>query len=176
MVNQTSNLGNNVMTSVSPYERLIRNHFATVLIICFYHAALALGLCCHHTLIQSPLIRFVGKCAGFLASAIAWIPAFLLGGLVFGKFYFSRKVFALYLHVDFNIAMGVVFLSIPVGILLGRVLVRFVSSFLFWSTVVTLVICFSLIAEYINGLANRYAYFMACFVIGIPYFLIMRKR
>jgi hypothetical protein len=176
MVNQASNLGSNAMTSVSPYERFIRNHFAKVMIICFYHAALALGLCSHHMLIQSPLIRFVGKCAGFLASAIAWIPAFLFGGLVFGKFYFSREVFRLYLHVDFNIAMGVIFLSIPVGILLGRILVRFVSSFLFWSAVVTLVICFSLIVEYMNGLANRYAYFMACFVIGILYVLLMRER
>ena len=176
MVNQNINSGNNAMTHVSPYEMFIRKHFGNVIIVFFYNAALALGLCYHHTFFQSPLIRFVGKCAGFLASAISWIPAFLGGGLVFGKFYFSKEVFNLYLNVDFNIAMGIVFLSIPAGILVGRVLAKFVSPLLFWSTVVTLVICFSLIAEYINVLANKYAYILACSVIGALYFLIMRKR
>ena len=176
MDNQTGINLDAVTSSITPYERLIGKHLKNVVIVFFYIGSLTLGLKYFHLFIQSPLISFVAKCAGFLASAISWIPAFLLGGIVLGKFNFAKEVFNLHLGVDFSIAMAIVFLSIPIGLFLMRIMTRFISPLLFWSTVVFLVICFSLTAEYINALPNKYAYTLACCVIGILYFAVMKKR
>ena len=176
MDNQTSINLDNVTSSITPYERLIAKHLKNAVIMFFYIGSLTLGLKYFHLFLQSPLIRFVGKCAGFLASAISWIPAFLLAGIVLGKFDFPKEVFNLHLRADFSTAMAIVFFSIPIGLFLMKIMTRFISPLLFWSTVVFLVICFSLTAEYINALPNKYAYVLSSSVIGILYFAVMKKR
>ena len=170
------NMASPAAENISPYMSFIGNHIIYAYAGVVYLGALTLGLYYHSFFGQSPLIQFISKGTGILASAISWIPAFFVGGVVFNKFQFAKDTLNLYIYDDFTITSAIIFLSIPVGLFLKRIIVRFISPLLFWIFAVGSVVLFSLVVEYVGILQNNYSYLLAFCVIGVLYYFIIKQR
>ena len=114
---------------VNPFSEFASGYMGQALILFSFTVPLAVGLHYDEVLIQSPLVYFAGAIAGFLASLIAWIPAFLTAGLLFGKWDFATEVFRLFGNYDFSIAMGFILVLTPITVFLTRTINRTVISY-----------------------------------------------
>lgn len=175
MENQ-ENLSEEAVVEHTPlYARFIGNHMTKVIILFFYSGALTLGLYYHQILEKSPILKYTGKAVGFFASAISWIPSFLIAGVVFGKFNFPKEVFRLYLDQVFCIVMSTIFFSILACIIFRKLTIRFVSPLLFWLVLILSTICISLIIEYLIHSPNRDVYITAFSITGLFYFAALKQ-
>ncbi|MBU4057301.1 hypothetical protein KJ695_05350 [Patescibacteria group bacterium] len=159
------------------FDEFAGRHLTSVLAILFYLAPLTLGLHHYDFIIRSPLVSFVAMFMGFVASVIAWIPAFLINGIVFGKFDFAKQVFKLYSNNDFAIAMALVLLTLPVARFLARTINRTASSYhhrklLFSSAVILTIAALASSVQYMSALHNQYVYIFTCSIIGVIYFVV----
>lgn len=113
---------------VSEFGTIASKHLMKILALLFYFYPLGLGSIFYKVFRESPLVLVAGSVAGFLVSFIAWIPAFLIGGIVFGQFKFASKVFFLHKSVQYRMGIGLVFLLFPVGVFLARTINRTASN------------------------------------------------
>lgn len=178
MFNYTNvELNKNGAPLVNRFDEFAGKYLSSVLALLFYLAPLSLGLHYYDFFIRSPLVRFIAMFMGFIASVIAWIPAFLIHGIVLGKFDFAKQVFKLYTNNDFAIAMALVFLALLFARLLVRIINRTASSYLhrkllFFSAVILTIAALSSSVQYMSALQNQYVYIFACSIIGAIYFVV----
>ena len=163
---------------VSAFDEFASGYLTHPLRLLFYLAPLGIGLQYSDVLIKSPLVKFVGAVAGLLGSAISWIPAFLIPGLVFGQWEFATRVFKVYGNNDFSLAMGLVFLLIPLARFLTSTIDRSVISYtyrkvIFIMAVVLAISSLASIVEHTQALPEHHAYSFSFTVIGIVYFIML---
>lgn len=151
-----------------------------ILGISCYLGTLAFGFHFHLVLMQSPLIKYTSMIVTFVASSISWLFAFLFNGIIFGNFSFAKQVFNLYWNHDFNIAIGFVFLLLPVEAVFTRIVKRTASGNFITVTVfiaITMIfVSITYLAIYLDGFKNYYAYVFSLAVIGLMYLAIFPER
>ena len=166
---------------VNNYDNFASRFLFIILALLFYLAPLAIGLKFNEFLSISPLVDFTAGIMGFCSSAVSWLPAFLFGGTVFGKWEFAKAVFRLYTQNDFSIAMGLVFLLAPFSIFLIRTIKRtavsyFSRSLIFFISLILTILSLANVAEYIGHLYAQDVYIFGCVVMGIVYFAVFMSN
>lgn len=141
---------------VSTYCEFAERYLTESLLLFFFSVPLSVGLSWADVIVKSPLVYYTGMASGFVASVIAWIPAFFVGGVVFGQFEFAKEVFSLYSDTTFRVVTGLITLFIPLGGIVQRIVRRAVISYSVRAFVFTLAIGVSVIAgvKAINLLAS----------------------
>jgi len=97
----------------------LRHTMTAFALICFL-VPLNLGLRYPEVFIQSPFVKFIAVITSFVVSCIVWISAFLIYGIVLGKYDFAKQVFALHSADDFSIAVALVVIFVPIKIILSN--------------------------------------------------------
>ena len=162
---------------VSRFDEFAARHLMHVLAMLFYLAPLTLGLHYDDLFTRSPLVNFIAMFTGFVASVIAWIPGFLIVGIVFGNFAFTKQVFRLYSSSDFAIATALVLLTLPIARFLARIINRTALSYFhrkmfFCGAVILMIAALASSVQYMNALGNAYVYIFSCSVVSIIYFAV----
>ena len=166
---------------VSGFDEFASRHLVHVLLVFFYLVPLTLGLHFDDFFMRSPLVKYSAKVLGFCASTVSWVPAYLIAGIVFGKFYFAKRVFWLYSKSDFSIAMALVFLLAPIALFLARSINRTASSYLHRRFIFCLAVIFTIaalvsIVDYMHPFNRHKVYIFSCFVVGVIYFSVFWQR
>jgi hypothetical protein len=139
-------------------------------LIC-YLVPFDLGLRYSEILMRSPLVSFIAAITSFVISCIAWIPAFLIYGIVLGKYDFAKRVFALHSADDFSVAVALVFIFVPIRIILSNLITHIhyrghlLSSLVF----IILIAMTSSTFEYLMMLNQTSVYIFSCLVFCLIY-------
>jgi len=178
---RTVELDNNGEPMVSWPIRLASVLMLPVLVLTCYAVPLYLGFNYSHVLQNSPLVKYSAYVFGFVTSLISWIVAFLFGGIVLGKFQFAKDVLYLFKCQDFNIAMAMVFLTLPITGLISRVLHRTINSNMVRCVLTCLLLVPMLSSsvhslEYIIKIPDGLKYLFSCSCIGFIFFIVFLVR
>ena len=170
----TEQFPQDVQPQVTKFDQLASTCLLHLLALLFYLTLLSVGLYHHHFFMHSPLIEFCSRVLGFCASVIAWGPAFVIAGLVLGRFHFAKDVFSLYTNNDFSVAIALLFLTLPFTVFLARRIHRAASSYLRKRIIFSAALILSISAlastiQYMSPLADEYVYMFACFIAATLY-------
>ena len=177
----TVELDENGVPLVNAFDEYANRYMRITVLMLFYLGSLTVGFWFTDVLVQSPLVLYASKVLGFIASVIAWIPSFLVGGIVLGQFDFARDVFNLYGEEDFSLTMSLTVLLVPIVLFSVRTMTRTVLSYgnrriLFCVALAGIVGCLTLLVDYQIDLRNAaLSYGVSCVVLGAVYMLILGK-
>jgi len=171
------------MRNTNSFAGFEGNNLVRILVMFSYLVILSLGLHFYDLFIRSPLLKFFGVVFGFCASVIAWVPAYLINGIIFGQFEFANRVYNLYQSNDFSVAIALVFFLMPIAAIISRIINRAISwnsgkRLAFWIAVIFTFGSFGAAAEYVDSLQvkDQYAYIFSCSVIGLLYVVSLGRK